>query len=491
MTEVAPPISERRMLALIGDLRKLPAETSWVEFKVNNTNPDEIGKLISAISNAARLADQNCGYVVWGIQDGDHAVVGTVFEPSSQLHQRQPLEFWLAQRLKPSIAFSFSTFVVEGHRLVLLTVPAAAPTPVEFERQSFVRIGSATPLLSDYPERTSTLWGKLRAYAWESDLAAQFVSSDDVLTRLDYVSYFEMTGQPLPDNRPGIFEKLEADRLVRPDVGGHWNITNLGAILFAKRLADFSTSLERKAVRFVAYDGASRADAVTNRRDDQRGYANGFKGLVDFIHGLLPNNEHIERDVRIERPLYPSIALREIIANALIHQDMTITGTGPLIELFKDRMEISNPGQPLVEPNRFLDSPPRSRNEALAALMRRMRLCEEQGTGIDKVLTAVEVHQLPPPDLRRDGNAVKVVLFAPRSFAAMTQEERVRACYQHAGLKFVSGQRMKNSTLCERFGIDQKNAAQASVVIRQTLEANLIRPADEEHPRAGYVPFWA
>lgn len=86
---------------------------------------------------------------------------------------------------------------------------------------------------------------------------------------------------------------------------------------------------------------------------------------------------------------------------------------------------------------------------------------------------------------------MKVVLYAPRSFAAMTQEERIRACYQHAGLKFVSGQRMKNSTLCERFGIDLKNAAQASVVIRQTLDANLIRPADEEHPRAGYVPFWA
>lgn len=479
------------MLALIDDLRRLPAETSWVEFKENNSNPENIGRLISAISNAARLSDQNCGYVVWGIRDGDHAIVGTSFDPARQQHQSQPLEFWLAQRLQPSIPFSFSTVQFEGQRLVLLKIPPAAPTPVEFERQSHIRIGSATPPLSDYPERLSTLWGKLQAYAWESELAAQFVSGNDVLAKLDYASYFEMTGQPLPDNRAGIFEKLVADRLVRPDVGGHWNITNLGAMLFAKRLSDFSASLERKAVRFVAYDGVSRADTVTNRSDGQRGYASGFKGLVDFIHGLLPNNEHIERDVRVERPLYPSIAIREIIANALIHQDMTITGTGPLIELFKDRMEITNPGQPLVDPDRFLDSPPRSRNESLAALMRRMRLCEEQGTGIDKVLTAVEAHQLPPPDLRRDGNAVKVVLFAPRGFAAMTQEERVRACYQHAGLKFVSGQRMRNSTLCERFGIDQKNAAQASVVIRQALEANLIRPADEEHPRAGYVPFWA
>jgi predicted HTH transcriptional regulator len=170
---------------------------------------------------------------------------------------------------------------------------------------------------------------------------------------------------------------------------------------------------------------------------------------------------------------------------------MTITGAGPLIEMFKDRLEITNPGQPLVKPERFLDSPPRSRNEALASLMRRMRMCEEQGTGIDKVIVSVELHQLPPPDFRAEGDAVRVVLFAPRRFADMTQEERIRACYQHAALKYVSGQRMKNSTLCERFGIDPQNAAQASVVIRQALETGLIRAADPEHPRAGYVPFWA
>jgi ATP-dependent DNA helicase RecG len=213
--------------------------------------------------------------------------------------------------------------------------------------------------------------------------------------------------------------------------------------------------------------------------------------LLEFINTLLPQNEHIVSALRVAQSLYPVIAIRELIANALIHQDMTITGAGPLIELFKNRMEISNPGQPLVSPDRFLDLPPRSRNEALAALMRRMRFCEEQGTGIDKVLSSVEFNQLPPPDFRREGEAVRAVLFAPRRFAEMSQEERVRACYQHAGLKYVSGDKMTNSTLRERFGISTPNAAQASTVIRHTLAANLIRSADPEHPRSGYIPFWA
>lgn len=478
-----------RTRKLIDDLRGRPAETSWIEFKENKADGELIGKLISAMSNAARLADQPFAYVCWGIRDGDHAVVGTTFEPSGKIEQGEPLEFWLAKRLRPALNCLFEEVQHHGKRLVLLSIPAAPTAPVEFDRTAFIRIGSATPRLSDHPERQRALWARLQPFAWETGLAAQFLTGDEVLARLDYASYFELTSQPLPDNRQGIFEKLAADRLIQRDVGEHWNITNLGAILFAKRLGDFGPSVARKAVRFVAYDGTGRAATVTHRQDGQRGYAAGFQGLVDYIDGLLPRNEHIGSAFREDRPLYPAIAIRELIANALIHQDMTITGAGPLIELFRDRMEIANPGKPLISPDRFLDSPPRSRNEALASLMRRMRLCEEQGTGIDKVITAVEQHQLPPPDFRAENDAVKVVFFAPRGFAQMSPEERLRACQQHAALKHESGQRMTNTSLRERLGID--HASQASVIIRQALEAGLIRPADVEHPRSGYVPAWA
>ncbi len=485
------PNAKPRIEALIDELLALPAETTWVEFKENNADPQMIGKLISALSNAARLTDRHFAYVLWGVRDGDHSVTGTTFDPGSQMQQGQPLEFWLAQRLQPSVAFSFKTVDYYGTRLVLLEIPAAAPNQVEFDRASYIRIGSATPRLSDHPERLRALWAKLQPYSWETGIAAQFMSGDEVLARLDYVSYFDLTGQSLPDNRIGIFDRLAADRLICPDIGGHWNITNLGAILFAKKLTEFSSSIARKAVRIVAYDGFNRADRVIHRQDGSKGYATGFQGLIGYIDGLLPHEERIGKAFREESMLYPAIAIRELIANALIHQDMTITGAGPLIELFKDRLEISNPGQPLISPDRFLDSPPRSRNEAIASLMRRMRLCEEQGTGVDKVIVAAESHRLPPPDFRSEGDSVLTVLFAPRRFADMTQKERVRACCQHAALKSVSGQRMKNSTLCERFGISPQNAAQASAVIRQALEAGLIRPADPKHPRAGYVPSWA
>jgi ATP-dependent DNA helicase RecG len=95
--------------------------------------------------------------------------------------------------------------------------------------------------------------------------------------------------------------------------------------------------------------------------------------------------------------MYPEIAVRELIANALIHQNFSVTGVGPMIEIFANRMEITNPGIPLVQTDRFLDSPPRSRNETLASIMRRIGICEERGSGVDKIIFETELYQLPAP----------------------------------------------------------------------------------------------
>lgn len=480
-----------RDIALIDQLRTEPAEAGWLEFKGNNADPEMIGRRCSALANSARIEGRDLAYMVWGVEDGSHAVIGTDFNPDTKRIGNQVLPLWLANSLQPSIAFSFRTVDHPGGRIVLLEIPAATGAPVAHNGVPYVRIGSATPRLTDYPERYQRLIEQLQPYCWEQGIARQYASGDDVLALLDYTQYFRLTGQPLPDNRAGIFEKLEADRLITRDMGDRWNITNLGAVLFASRLSDFEASLARKAVRFVAYGGQNRAATVTHRLDGQKGYAVGFEGLVEYLNGLLPKNEHIGAALREARPLFPELAIRELVANALIHQNMTITGAGPQIELFADRLEISNPGEPLVKPERMIDLPPRSRNEALASLMRRMRMCEEQGSGLDKVVEVCEVYQLPAPLFRADNHATQAVLYGPRSFADMTQDERVRACYFHAVLKFLSGDKMKNASLCARLGIASKNAAQATAVINKTLEAGLIRIADPEHPRAGYLPHWA
>ncbi|MEN8133426.1 MAG: ATP-binding protein [Pseudomonadota bacterium] len=480
-----------RDIDLIDDLRAMPSELPWLEFKKDNFNPEVIGKRCSALSNAARIEGQDCAYLLWGIEDGTQDIVGTSVNPDTQKVGGHEFLLWLAQRLQPIIAFSFRKVNHPDGRVVILEIPAATTAPVSFSNIAYIRIGSATPKLTDYPERYQKLIECLRPYTWEQGVARQYATGDEVLDLIDYAQYFRLTHQPLPDNRAGIFERMEADRIIQRDVGEKWNITNLGALLFATQLDNFEPSLARKAVRLVAYDGKNKAATVTHRLDGRKGYAAGFEGLVGFINDRLPKNEHIGVALRVAQPLFPELAIRELVANALIHQDMTVSGAGPQIELFEDRIEITNPGQPLVQADRMIDLPPRSRNEALASLMRRMGFCEEQGSGLDKVIAQVELFQLPPPLLREDEASMQVILYGPRTFADMTPEERIRACYHHAVLKFLSGERMKNASLCKRFGIDSKNAAQASNVIRKAVEAGLIKVADPDHPRAGYIPSWS
>jgi ATP-dependent DNA helicase RecG len=85
------------------------------------------------------------------------------------------------------------------------------------------------------------------------------------------------------------------------------------------------------------------------------------------------------------------------------------------------------------------------------------------------------------------------VLFAHREFREMHKEDRVRACYLHACLRYVQRDFMTNTTLRERFGIEDKNSATASRIIKETLDAGLVRAYDESASRKfmRYVPCWA
>jgi predicted HTH transcriptional regulator len=130
-----------------------------------------------------------------------------------------------------------------------------------------------------------------------------------------------------------------------------------------------------------------------------------------------------------------------------------------MVEIFSDRMEITNPGLPLVKTERFLDTPPRSRNEALASLMRRAGICEERGSGVDKVVFQTELYQLPAPLFETPEGNTRVILFAHRALNEMDKTDRVRACYLHACLRYVERDPMTNASLRERFGIEEHNAA--------------------------------
>jgi ATP-dependent DNA helicase RecG len=286
-------------------------------------------------------------------------------------------------------------------------------------------------------------------------------------------------------------DRLAGEGLIRSE-RGQWVITNLAAILLAKKLEAFSGVLARKAARVIIYDGPNKLKTKSEMLGT-KGYAVGFEGLVEFVHNSSPQNHFIEETIREDVKMFPKQALRELIANALVHQDFSESGASVMLEMYEDRIEISNPGVPSIQVERFIDEY-RSRNEPLADLMRRFGICEEKGSGIDKVIFAAEFYQLPAPDFRVGGVRTTAILFAHQDFANMNREDRVRACYQHCALQYVSNKKMSNQSLRERFKLSETKSATVSLIIKDTKDAGLIMADDAEtnSPRyARYVPYWA
>jgi ATP-dependent DNA helicase RecG len=483
--------SQEYLAGLVNELRKLPDETEWVEFKENNDKHEDIGEYISALSNSAALNGKANAYVVWGIKDVTHDVTGTIFKPSRYKKGNEELENWLLRLLNPRLHFRFYEFEFEGKPLVLLEIPRATGKPTQFSGTEFIRVGSYQQKLKDYPDLERELWRIFETTPFEELKALERIETEKVLTLLNYPSYFDLMSLPLPTDRDKILDRLAEDRLIVANQAGGWDITNLGAVLFAKNLDEFDR-LSRKAVRVIVYEGRGRLKTI-REQEGRKGYASGFEGLIDFINALLPRNEVFGKALRKDVPMYPEVAIRELVVNALIHQDFSVTGSGPMIEIFDDRMEITNPGLPLVNTERFLDTPPRSRNESLASLMRRAGICEERGSGVDKVVFQTEYYQLPAPIFETPEDCTRAVLFAHKVLNDMDRADRVRACYLHACLRYVERNPMTNSSLRERFGIEEQNSATASRIIRDAIEDGLIKPYDPEQGKkyAKYHPFWA
>lgn len=477
---------------LVNELCKLPAETTWVEFKHNNADPKAIGEYISALANSARLAAKTYGYMLWGIEDKTHVIAGTSFEPETARHKSQSLENWLRTLLNPQINFTFHSIQIEEMSVVVLEVDAAMGKPVRFAGTEYIRVGSHKKPLSKHPDLERKLWAAFQTTPWEMAVAKDNVSGSDVLKLIKYPEYFDLSDRALPEGREQILQALEREYIIQSNDAGSWDITNLGGMLFAKDLREFPT-LERKAVRVIKYEGSSRVDTENSEQVGRLGYAVGFERLIAYVTGLVPQKEVMGTALRRKVQIFPEIAVRELIANALIHQDFDIRGTSPVIEIFDNWMEINNSGHPLVSTERFLDHPPRSRNEKTASLMRRLGICEERGSGIDKVVKATERHMLPPPAFESEENFTRSVLFGPSDLRDMDRKDKVKAIYFHASLRLVEREPMTNSSVRERFGLSDDQSRYATRLINYALDAGAIK-LDEEgvSPRnRRYVPFWA
>lgn len=458
--------------------RVAPSETQRLEFKEAKEQYDttKLHRYCVAIAN------EGGGYLVMGLSNTPpRRVVGTKAFAD-------PIK--TAEKIFSKVGFRVDVEDVEhpDGRVLVFHIPSRPRgTAYHLDGAYLMRSGEELLPMSEDQLRRIFLEG---APDWLEEHSRFDVTAEEVVEALDTQAYFELLNLPYPSDRSGVVDKLLQDRLIER-VDGTLAIKRIGALLLAKQLNDFP-DVSRKAPRVVIYTGASKLETRIDQTG-QLGYAVGFQRLVRFVMSQLPQNEVIEDALRKEVKLVPEVVIRELAANALIHQDFSVQGTSVMFEIYSNRVEISNPGEPVVPVDRFIDGY-QSRNERLADLMRRLGICEEKSSGIDRVVQAAEIFQLPAPDFRASHQRTLVTIFGPKPFEEMDREDRIRACHQHCVLKWVMRANMTNQSLRERFGLSEHKSAIVSQIISATVEAGLIKPDERvgtSRKLARYLPLWA
>lgn len=192
--------SSENVRGLVHEITRLDRETEWIEFKRENADPAEIGEYCSALANGAARVGKSSGYLVWGVDDATHEIVGTSFDPYGTKIGNEELENWLVRGLSPKIDIRFVEASLPEGRVVLLEIPRAQHTPIQFNGQEFIRIGSIKQPLKRHPQVERELWRIFETTPIERLVAADNQSTERVEALLDVAGYFDLLNRPHPED---------------------------------------------------------------------------------------------------------------------------------------------------------------------------------------------------------------------------------------------------------------------------------------------------
>lgn len=470
---------ENAIRVLRDSLYPIPSELNELDWKSGlSDKSDRLAQHISAFANL-----KGGGVLVYGINND-----GTCFSLNKEVIDKtvQTLGNISHNNLAYPIHIEHSVMEFNGCNLLFVYIPEQSDKPVHLRGRdiyaSYHRSAGQTVKMSR--NQVKALIAASQGITFEQQVAKDCLIKEDVLKLLNYKALYRLLDKNIPQSTDSILERLVDYQLCRNE-GDSWSITNLGAILFANRLQDFPN--------MVGHEVIVRKYVGTNNRYQEfeqhgsYGYAVGFEGLIDFIM----NHTSIEQiDLKRESlPTYPRVAIREFVANALVHQDFAISGLPVTIEIFTNRISITNAGAPLNDINRLIDLPPQSRNEQLAQMMFSLGICERRGSGIDRAIAAIEKMFLPPVKFTKGEQHTRIFMFPQKSLKEMTKPEKISACYQHACLMYEDGERINNQSVRERFELSKNDSSIASRIISDTLDAGLIKPADMETASKKYMTY--
>ena len=392
---------------LFDELRALPHETEWVEFKQDRYDPQEIGEYISALSNSACLHGKDLAYLIFGIDDEDHYIKGTTFNPLIAKKGNQELENWWATQLSPRVDFKILTLNVQNKNVVIFSIDPAKERPVAFRGIEYIRVGSNKHKLKDFPEKERKIWRQDRQYDWSAQICAG-ATIDDLDTeaiaraRIEYKNKNLRLASDVDAWDDRTF--LNKARLTIKD-----QITRSAILLLGKEESEHFISPAVAKITWVL-----KNDQGTEK--DYQHFGPPFLLKTDEVYSkirnlnyrYLPDNSLFPTEIK----QYEPYLIRETLHNCVAHQDYELGGRINVVERF-DELLFTNLGNFLpgsVENVIATDAPPEKyRNPFLANAMVNLNMIDTIGSGIRKMFNLQRQRYFPLPDYDlSETNRVKV-----------------------------------------------------------------------------------
>lgn len=381
--------------ALLERLRAEPRETEWLEFKSNRYESQVLGEYLSALSNSACLLGKPRAYLVFGVEDVTHEVIGTSFDPAAEKGKgNQPLPLWLSLGLHPNVGFEIHHFECHGKKVVLFEIHPAFDRPVKIYGTAYVRDGSSKTELSRYPEKERQIW-QIRT-DWSAQLCDQATLEDldpdaIIKARHEYKTKF-------PKKIAEVDAWDNATFLNKAKVTIRGNITNAALLLLGK--PESSTLLSPSVARI--------SWILKNERNEELDYEHfgpPFFMNVDIVLARIRNLNVRELPsgtlFPIELTQYDPWVIREALHNCIAHQDYGLRGRINIVET-PDSLILSNAGGFLpgnVAAVISQDAPSELyRNPFLAEAMVNLNMIDTQGGGIKRMFQAQRRRFFPLPD---------------------------------------------------------------------------------------------
>ncbi len=415
-----------------------------------------------------------------------HEPVGTKAFPRLEIPEA---EATLANDLSPVIRIKISEHMLDEGRVVAIEIPSRAKGQViRYNEFPYMKTGNQTRKMTDQ-ELARILTETTPHWLDETCLSDQ--SGEEVMGLLDVKSFYEMIGKPMPQNRSSVMERLSSEGIVSPaHASEKFSISRMGVLLLANSIKKCSSEMAVKRFEIIGYKPNAKAEEIVFNYCCDRGYAVGFEDMVNAaMEQLAAQAEYADGEAM---EMAPRLAVRELLANAIIHQDFE-NKDRVVLKIFGDIAVLINPGVSLVKVD-FMMQDSESRNAGMLNLMRKFKLAEHATSGIVKIIASVEQSKSAPPKFRFTDSSTHVEISRLAEYGKMSWSEMKIAAYQHCLLQNARKAMMTNASLRERFNLDDEAGIEITQLLKELVKEKKIKRSEERpgsRRHVGYVPHWA